>query len=225
MAEMNINDDKYDFLSVDKMKKLNKKVNHLVDDQAQQPQPEPEAVTDNEDIPFSTDRYESYTVNPNEISEDLLHQLADIIDKKSYYNENDFSDSSIKGPNTTDRILNSIAVAYVMEEGLPVAVATLLDPTVENYKGIIPSDYYELKSGRSMENKIQQEFFAVKPEYHNRGFAQELKRLLLETAPAMFIINPVSDKETSTGLFKNGYKLVARFDTEWESEPVELWIN
>jgi len=220
MEDMGINNDKYKFLSVNDLDTFNNKINPLVDGKSDE-------HTESEDVEvnYEPERYESSIVDPKNISEELLHQLADIVDKKSYYNVNDFSDNSTKGPNTVDRILNAIAVAYVMKEGLPVAVATLLDPTVENYKGIIPSDYYELKSGTSMEDKIQQEFFAVKPEYHNRGLAQELKRLILKTAPSMFIINPISDKETSIGLFKNGYKLISRFDTEWEDEPIELWTN
>ena len=139
---------------------------------------------------------------------------------------NDFKDSKLtKGPDTTDKILNSIAVVYILEDGIPVAVSTLLDPTKENYKGIIPSDYYEMKSGKSLQGRHQQEHFAVKPDKHNLGLAQELKRLLLESSPKTFVINQSPDTESSFGLAKNGYQVISKFNTEWETEPVQLWIN
>ena len=214
----------HDFLTVGDLDNFNDKVNRVVFNKEPIPEVKDESK-EVQEIPYDPNRFESVIVDPKDIPDELLQQLADIVDKKTHFNENDFIDSNAKGPNTADKILNSVAVAYITEGSIPVAVATLIDPTKQNYKGIIPSDYYELKSGKPLENRIQQEFFAIMPEYHDKGLAQELKSLLLETSPNMFIINSTTDKETATGLAKNSYKLISRLDTEWEDEPIELWVN
>ena len=118
-----------------------------------------------------------------------------------------------------------MGVAYITEDDIPVACATLTDPTIGNYKGIIPLDYYELKSGYSLEGRLQQEFFAVKPEYRGMGIATELRDLLESISADMFITIPVWDTDTIDGLVKNGYKFIAEFNTDWEQAPVQLWIN
>jgi len=217
----------HDFLTINDLETFNDKVNRVVLNKKPQEKIEPTVDNDGivDEVPYDSSQFQSVIEDPKNIPEGLLQQLADIIDKKSHYSVNDNTDNSVKGPNTIDRLSNSIAIAYISKDGIPVAVGTLVDPTIENYKGIIPSDYYELKSGKPLENRVQQDFFAVTPENHDKGIAQELKQLLSTITPNMFVINSVTDKETSTGLFKNGYKLLTRFNTEWESEPIELWVN
>ena len=170
-------------------------------------------------------KFDSVIVKPEAIPQDDLNQCADIIDSKTHFDSQDFRDTWLKGPNTVDRLLSSMGVAYVTEDDIPVACATLTDPTQINYKGIIPLDYYELKSGFSLAGRLQQEFFAVKPEYRGMGIATELRDLLESVSPKMFITVPVWDTDTITGLVKNGYKFVAEFNTDWEQAPVQLWIN
>jgi hypothetical protein len=77
----------------------------------------------------------------------------------------------------------------------------------------------------NLENRIQQEFFTVADEYKSLGIAGELRRLLETIAPAMFVTVDISDKDTIIGLQRNGYKFVNQFDTDWESAPVQLWLN
>jgi hypothetical protein len=220
---MENNNNMHDFLTVMDLDNFNEKVNKAGLNKTPGKSEEPQKVIRPE-TKYDTDEFKSYIVNPKDIPETILKQLADVVDKKSFFNKNDPS-AKPAGPDTTERILSSIAVACILQNTIPVAVATLLDPTKENYKGIIPCDYYELKSGKSLEDRIQQDFFAVVPEKQNLGLAQELKRQLMTVAKKMFVINLSSDVETAKGLAKNGYKLISVFNTEWEQEPVELWIN
>ena len=124
-----------------------------------------------------------------------------------------------------DKINDAIAVAYITEDGIPVAASTLRDPTIQDYKGIIPGDYYELKSGVSLENRLQQEYFEIHPDFHDMGLAGELRRTLKTIVDDMFVIVPVTDTNTIAGLNTAGYKKMSEFKTDWEQVPVQLWIN
>lgn len=211
-----------DFLSVSDMQTFNEKVNYVVSGKQPQEEIEVEKAVGKE---LDRNKFDSVIVKPEAIPQDDLNQCADIIDSKTHFDSQDFRDTWLKGPNTVDRLLSSMGVAYVTEDDIPVACATLTDPTQINYKGIIPLDYYELKSGFSLAGRLQQEFFAVKPEYRGMGIATELRDLLESVSPKMFITVPVWDTDTITGLVKNGYKFVAEFNTDWEQAPVQLWIN
>ena len=74
MSEMNINDDNYDFLSVNKMKKLNDKV----DREIHKTPTETTENQDNTDMLFDSAKYESFIVEPKELSEDLLRGISEI---------------------------------------------------------------------------------------------------------------------------------------------------
>ncbi len=215
----------HDFLTIGDLKRFNKNMDSIEATTSGKKEKVPEVNENVDEQPFDATKFDVMSTDPKELDQDVLNQLADIIDKKTHYSVNELSESNDVGPNTIDRILNAIVAVYVLDRGMPVGVSILTDPTIENYKGIIPGDYYELKTGKSLENRLQQEFFAVKPEYHNKGIAQELKNKLQEISEHMFVINKTSDVETSTGLAKNGYKLLGQFNTDWESEPIELWIN
>jgi len=206
---------KHDFLTLSDLTTFNESVEYNVTNT-------PEKKEHHE---FDSDRFESFIVNPADLTDDVVYQLSDIIDKKLSLDTPEVDDNATKGPNTVDKILSSLAVAYVTEEGIPVGVATLVDPTVENYKGITPLDFYSLKGAVNLENRIQQEFFTVADEYKSLGIAGELRRLLETIAPAMFVTVDISDKDTILGLQRNGYKFVNQFDTDWESTPVQLWLN
>lgn len=211
----------HDFLNVSDLETFNEKVNYIVSGKKPEQEVEVEPVVKDLD----RNRFESTIVKPEALSQDVLYQCADIIDGKTHFDRQDFRDSWLKGPNTVDRLLNSMGVAYVSEDDIPVACATLTDPTINNFKGIIPLDYYELKSGFDLSGRLQQEFFEVKPEYKQMGIAGELRDLLESISQNMFITVPVWDTDTIAGLAKNGYKFVAEFHTDWEQAPVQLWIN
>lgn len=202
---MNNNTYSHDFLTVGDLKSFNEKVD-----------------TSHE---FDDNRFESFLVKPSEIDDDFMFQLSDIIDKKAQLDQRDNTGKAFKAPNTVDRLLASEHIAYITENGVAVAVASLIDPTKENYKGIIPADFYSLKSATNLEGRLQQEFFTVVDEKKGLGLAKELRQLLESESPLMFITIPVTDKDTIAGVASNGYKLVSEFDTDWEIDPVQLWIN
>jgi hypothetical protein len=206
---------KHDFLTLSDLTTFNESVEYNVTNTPQK----------KEHHEFDSARFESFIVNPADLTDDVVYQLSDIIDKKLSLDVPEVDENSTKGPNTVDKILSSLAVAYVTEDGIPVGVATLVDPTIENYKGITPLDFYSLKGAVNLENRIQQEFFTVADEYKSLGIAGELRRLLETIAPAMFVTADISDKDTIIGLQRNGYKFVNQFDTDWESAPVQLWLN
>lgn len=180
------------------------------------------SVEDSKSIPYDENKFHSYMASPKNVPNDVIHQLSEMFDGNSHFQEHE--EKQI-GPSTSDRIKESLAVVYILEDGIPVAGAVLEDPTIQNYKGIVPKDYYELKSGQSLNGRVLQTFFQVLPSHNSLGIAGELKRLLEELAPKMFVIVAKNDRSTQTGLFKNDYKIVSEFQTDWENVPVQLWIN
>lgn len=217
----------HDFLTYGDLKNFNDKVASIVSvDYTSNKNAQDNQNKDTvESVPFDSSRFTSALVAPDAIDQDVLYQLADIIDKKTAFNKIDSIDTEYKGPTTVDKLLNSVAVAFVSEDGMPVGVASLIDPSVENYKNIIPQNYYELKTGFPLSGRLEQEFFITKPEYKQLGVSGELRGLLQTASPNMFVVVPSSDNETIEGLKNNKYRYIAQFDTDWESEPVQLWIN
>lgn len=210
-------DNKHDFLTVGDLESFADKVNRVVYGK-EKPQDQPKTVA------FDSTKFQTYISKPEDVPEDVTYQLADLFDENTHFEKTN-TDAQQIGPSTPDKIKESLAVAYILENNIPVAGATLLDPTKQNYKGIIPGDYYALKSGFNLEDRVQQEFFEVAPDKHNLGLAQELKKTLEEVAPKMYVIVTNNDTDTVSGLQKNGYKFVAQFKTDWEDAPVQLWIN
>jgi hypothetical protein len=204
----------HDFLTLGDLKSFNESVEYNIKEDGQK-----------QSHPFDSNRFESTIVNPSDLPDDILYQLSDIIDKKTNLDTPETDTNTTKGPNTIDKLLASLAVAYVTEDNIPVGVATIVDPTIENYMGITPLDFYSLKAATNLENRIQQEFFTVIDEYKQMGIASELRRLLETVAPAMFVVPDVSDKDTINGLKNNGYVYVNQFNTDWDTTPVQLWLN
>lgn len=176
------------------------------------------------EVPYDSERFTSYVTEPKKVPIDVLNQLGDLFDKNNHFEKVNPSDPSI-GPNTTDLILNSEKVIYIVDNNIPVAGAVLYDPTVQSYKGIIPKDYYELKSGISLNGRVQQLFFEVRADMHNLGLANRLKGIIDKLSDRTFIIVSTTDKETQSGLQKNGYTFVSEFETDWEVNPVQLWLS
>ena len=179
----------------------------------------------NQSVPFDNERLKSFVTSPGEVDENTLYQIADIFDKKTHMNDEDLIVNQESGQNTVDRILDAVALIYIEENGIPVAASLLVDPTKENFKGIIPSDYYEMKSGVSIENRMKQEYFEVLPDKKKLGLASELRRQIQEISPYTFIVVPENDTDTTDGLSKNGYTKTSTFKVDGESVPVELWLN
>lgn len=176
-------------------------------------------------IPYDPTKFESVIVDPVDVNDEVMLQLADIIDKKTQLDQRDYTAKAFKAPNTLDRLLKADKIAYIMENGIPVAVASIVDAKQENYMGIIPADFYALKAAMPLNDYMHQEFFTVVDEKKDMGLSGELRRLLESIAPKMFITIPVTDKDTLTGVANNGYKFVSEFETDWEVAPVQLWMN
>jgi hypothetical protein len=183
-----------------------------------------ESVTPH-DIPYDNNTFTSYHTTPMDIDNDLLYQLADIIDKKMSFDYKPFTTQSFKAPNTVERLLNSEYIIYILEEGLPVAVATLIDASKENFMGIIPIDFYSLKSAYNLSGRMQQEFFTIVDEKRDMGLAGELRKYLDKLSPQSFIIVSSTDIDTLKGIEKNNYEFIAEFNTSWDKTSVQLWIN
>jgi hypothetical protein len=216
---MNTNIPQHDFLTLGDLKSFNANVDGTVLNDN-----EPESDV-NTNITYNPEQFNSCIVDPVEIDDDVMYQLSDIIDKKAQLDDRDYTEKSFKAPNTVDRLLNSEKIAYITEGIVPVAVATVVDATKENYMGIIPADFYALKSATNLEGRMHQEFFTVIDEKQDMGLSGELRKLLETEFPLMFITIPISDTDTLTGVANNGYKMVSEFDTDWEITPVQLWIN
>lgn len=211
----NTNINAHDFLTLSDLKSFNESVDDTV-------------LNTNEEsthIDYNPTQFESFIVDPIDLDDDVMYQLADIIDKKEQLDDRDYTAKAFKAPNTVDRLLDSVKIAYVTENRIPVGVATVVDATKENYMGIIPADFYALKSAINLEGRMHQEFFSVVDEKKHMGISGELRKLLETESPLMFITIPVSDTDTLDGVAANGYKMVSEFETDWENTPVQLWIN
>lgn len=181
----------------------------------------------NDPIPqYDPNEFDSFIVAPDKLDDQALFAIADLFDGKvSAENFNHIAVIDQKSPNTSDKITESLAVAYITKDGIPVAACTLRDPTQVNYDGIVSNDYYELKSGVSLENRLEQEFFEVHPDYHDQGLAMELRRLVSSVVDKTFTVINASDQAKAVGLEKAGFEPVAAFNVDWANEPVLLWIN
>lgn len=205
----------HDFLTLGDFKSFNESVEKTVlnDEQVE------------EGVPHNPDQYKSFIVDPIELDDDVMFQLADIIDKKEQLDQRDYTAKAFKAPDTVERLLNSEKIAYVTENDFPIGVATIVDATKENFMGIIPVDYYALKSATNLSDRMHQEFFSVVDEKKDMGISGALRKRLEEFSPLMFVTIPVTDKDTLEGVSKNGYQLISQFETDWESSPVQLWFN
>jgi hypothetical protein len=170
----------------------------------------------------SKEVYHAYTRNPESIDDSILNQLSDLINGFEHFTE-DASD--IHGVSIIDILNNAMSVTYIMKESVPVACAILVNPIDENYKGIIPQNYYEMKSGSSLEGMMQQEFFVVKTGYEGKGLAKSLRDELTKISDKMFVVVNAQDEKTITGLETNQYTQVSSFITDWEDAEVSLYIN
>lgn len=205
----------HDFLTLGDLKSFNESVDKTI-------------FNDNEEVvevEYNPTQFESFIVDPVELDDDVMFQLSDIVDKKKQLDQRDYTAKAFKAPNTVDRLLSSEKIAYITEKGVPVAVATVVDATKENYMGIIPADFYALKSATNLEGRKHQEFFTVIDEKKDKGLSGELRKLLESEAPLMFITIPITDRDTIEGVAANRYRMISEFDTDWEVAPVQLWIN
>jgi hypothetical protein len=219
-----------DYLGITDLKSFNQKVADVLKNEQQSGiDTQDSNEEDFEPVSFDSAKFDSFTVLPEVLDDTTLYQLSDLIDGKEHYEEEDVDEDNeitdFASPNTPDQILTSIGVIYIVGDNMPIAVATLYDPTVENYRGIIPVDYYELKSGHSLAGRVLIDAYAIKPEYRSIGLEDELRTLVEDVAPDVFIVVPQSDENMMELVKFSGYQPISEFTTDWDLTPVVLWIN
>jgi len=189
-----------------------------------------EAIGDQPDIPaeqpsLDPERFKAYVKSPSDIEEGTLRDIAAVIDGKNDITPPPDSAIPVATPSTLDRLLNSVTIVYITDDDFPVAAASIVDPTKEDYRGVVPIKYYSLLSGYNLDGRVQQEFFAVAEEYRNHGLGEELRAQINALDTPTFIVVDTTDKDCIEGLAKSGYQFVAQLDDETSEYPVQLWVD
>ena len=174
---------------------------------------------------LNPDQFEAFAKNPSDITEEVLFQLADLVDGKLDIEPRDNSTESA-APDTVDRLMNAVTIVYITDENIPVAVASIIDPTSESYLGYIPLDQYSLQSAQNLDGRVQLEFIAIADEYIHSPVEQELVAQLNKLGTPLFAATTESDQTTSQILGEIGFKPVSSMKIpENGEENVILWID
>lgn len=186
-----------------------------------------EAAAAEDDAPpprIDTERFRAYVKSPADIPEDTMYQLVDLVEGKYDINPEKPA-STVSAPKTIDRLMNAQVIVYITENGIPVGMASIIDPTIENYQGIIPINIYSLYSGANLEGRVQQEFFCIADEYSDLGIAQEIKAQIQAMGAPTFTVIDSTDTKTEAGLMRNGYHFISEFKPSSNEVPVQLWTD
>jgi hypothetical protein len=175
---------------------------------------------------YDPNKFDSFIVKPEKLDDQILFSLVDLFNNNVSSIDNDSTKiADLGGPNTQDKILSALAVGYITLDGIVVAGCVLQDPTILDYHGSIPSDHYEMLTGISLENRIEQEYFVIHPDYHDVGLATELRRLIKTVVENTFIVILDSDVDAMTGLQNAGYQLVSTFMDVDTDKYSQLWLS
>lgn len=184
---------------------------------------QPEAPAEQQ--PLDPERFKAYVKSPSDIEESTMRDIAAVIDGKNDITPPADNHVPVATPSTMDRLLNSVTIVYITDDDFPVAAANLIDPTKEDYRGVVPIKYYSLLSGYNLDGRVQQEFFAVAEEYRNHGLGEELRAQINALDTPTFIVVDTTDKDCIEGLAKSGYQFIAQLDDETTEYPVQLWVD
>lgn len=189
-----------------------------------------EAIGDQPETPaeqpsLDPERFKAYVKSPSDIEESTMRDIAAVIDGKNDITPPADNHVPVATPSTMDRLLNSVTIVYITDNDFPVAAANLIDPTKEDYRGVVPIKYYSLLSGYNLDGRVQQEFFAVAEEYRNHGLGEELRAQINSLDTPAFIVVDTTDKDCIEGLAKSGYQFIAQLDDETSEYPVQLWVD
>ena len=171
------------------------------------------------------ERFKAYAKSPSDIDESVLRDIAAVIDGKRDVTPRADSTVPVATPSTLDRLLNAVTVVYITDNDFPVAAASLVDPTREDYRHIVPVRYYSLLTGYNLDGRVQQEFFAVADEYRNAGLGTELRAQVAALDTPTFVVADVEDRECIEGLARAGYQFVAQVSDGTSLPPVQVWID
>lgn len=179
-----------------------------------------------QNVPYDPNKFDSFIVPPSTLDDQILYGISNLFDDKvSAMNTEFIGELNKVSPNTVDKIMSAIAVAYITEDGMPVAACVIRDPSATDYRGVIPADYIEMRTGIDLENRLEQEYFEIHPDYHGKGLAAELRRLINTVVDATFIAVPSNDTDTIIGLSNAGYKMVSTFRSEGDMVDTQLWLS
>lgn len=174
--------------------------------------------------PLDPERFKAFIKAPLDIPEEEIFQLADIIDGRFNIRPRR-SQSDTDGPETVDRLLNSTTIVYIEDDGIPIAVASIIDPTIENYKGYVPLSLYSLHSANNLEGRVQLEFFAVSDEYRNTAVPNELNAQVKSLNVPLFMVTDADDDDTNEWLLRTKCKMASVMNIDSNNVPVILWLN
>ena len=165
----------------------------------------------------------AYIKPPSEIDRDLLEEISFLINKTGHYK--DKKTGKTIGPDTVDRLLESEWIGYVLNSNsIPVAAVTLVNTTEEGWAGVIPRNYYELKAGKSLGNKLERRMFTLDEDYQNTNVGAELERIIQEKTKDIYAVSVLDKVEDTKFLLQNGYDLIAEFDSDLTDNFLGLWI-
>lgn len=175
--------------------------------------------------PLDPSKYSAFVKNPGDITEDVMYQLSDIISGRMNVRADKQQSGIPSTPDVVDRLLNAVTIVYIEEEGVPVGVASLVDPTQKNYMGFKPIDLYSLHSGVNLDGRVQMEFFAVPDEYLDKGIAEEILAQIDATGTKVFTVTDADDESANELLTRFGFQPAASMDIDSNEVPVTLWLR
>lgn len=173
--------------------------------------------------PEPKEKVRAYIKPPAEIGRELLEEISYLINKTGHYKDN--KTGKTIGPDTIDRLLESEWIGYVLSsDNIPIAAVTLVNTTEEGWAGTIPRNYYELKAGKSLGNKLERRMFTLDEEYDGTNVGVELERIIQEKTTDIYAVSVLDKVEDTKFLLQNGYDLIAEFDSDLTDNYLGLWI-
>jgi hypothetical protein len=170
-------------------------------------------------------QFEAFIKNPSDITEEVMMQLSDLIDGKLDVMPREDT-STAAAPDTIDRLMNAVTIVYITDENIPIAVASIIDPTTKSYMGFKPLDMYSLKSAQNLDGRVQLEFIAIADEYMHTPVEQELASQLNTLGTPLFAATNGADNSTAEILGDIGFKPVSGMSLKDSGEDdVILWID
>lgn len=170
-------------------------------------------------------RYKAYAKTPSDMDQETINMVVDLIDGKLDTKPKPEWVVNEPAPATIDRVMNSDTIIYITDDDIPVGVVTLVDPTVKTYQGFVPTELYEMYSGVNLDGRIQQEFFAVADEYHDKGIGRELRAQIGNLGVRTFTVIDESDRDALEGMVRNGYEFVCAMPDDSSPSNSTLWID
>lgn len=174
--------------------------------------------------------YKAYVKSPGEIDSGIMQELAEVVDV-AHDSKNVIAAQQAMGrmpaatPSALDQLMNSILVVYITCDDYPVAVTCITDPSVEDYHGFVPLSFYSMKTGYSLDGRLQQPFMSINEDYRSVGLARELFLQLNAHGTPCFIVVDPTDAPTVKNVQECGYMKVGNMVIDESGDEMELWVS